>query len=75
MVLKTDRESSLELMTLPVLRVGLFSELQTESQAEMPKNIIGKEKRQLTYEEPQLGRHLISPQSSCGSSKMGQSYH
>lgn len=72
---ETHEVSSLELMRLPILRVGLFSESRTVSQAETAKNLIGKEKRQMTYKEPRLGRHLISPQGSCGSSKTGQSYH
>lgn len=54
---------------------GLFSEWQTESWAEMAKNLISKEKRQMAYKELQLGRHLISPQGSSGSSKTWQCYH
>lgn len=64
-------ETSLQLTRLPILRLRLLS----ESQAKTSENLKDREKRQMASKEPQLGKHLISPQGSCGSSKAGQPYH
>lgn len=65
-------EASPELTRLPILRLGLFSESQAKTSENLSKD---REKKQMASKQPQLGKHLISPQGSCGSSKAGQSYH